>query len=105
MIEIEAYTAWDTYHVRANGHANYAPEGQDVVCAGVSAILDSLAVYVHNTFHANGVEDSRESGRYSLSWTGDDASGQVYKAAMLGLMCIANQFPEHVRVSCSLGGI
>lgn len=105
MIDIEAKAICDVYHVKAMGHANYAPEGQDVVCAGVSALLDSLAVYVHRSDQVRDVEDQHADGWYYLVWRGTEASGQAYKLTMLGLMCIARQFPEHVRVMCSLGGL
>lgn len=28
--------------IKIEGHAEYAPEGQDIVCAGVSALTQSL---------------------------------------------------------------
>lgn len=42
MINITV-TKEDNGHINidVNGHANYAPHGQDIVCAGVSAIVQT----------------------------------------------------------------
>ena len=36
-------TTWGRWGVTARGHADYAPHGQDIVCAAVSVLLDTYA--------------------------------------------------------------
>lgn len=36
------------YGVRVSGHAGYGPEGQDIVCAAVSALVYALAAQLDN---------------------------------------------------------
>lgn len=41
MLKVEAYT--DIFKIKMSGHSNYAEAGKDIVCAGASMILYSLA--------------------------------------------------------------
>lgn len=41
MINITVKEENGHINIDVNGHANYAPHGQDIVCAGVSAILQT----------------------------------------------------------------
>ncbi len=43
MIKIEMMDTDKGYSLAANGHAGYAPAGQDIVCAAVSALAQTLA--------------------------------------------------------------
>ena len=39
MTEIRVVTEGDNYRITAKGHSGYAPEGQDIVCAAISATM------------------------------------------------------------------
>lgn len=75
------------------GHANYAPRGQDIICAGVSAIVGSVILTAEET----GVEFKRnrcEEGHIEC---------EVHNKILMdvlryGLLGIEEQYPEHVRV-------
>ena len=41
MINITVKEENGHINIDVNGHANYAPHGQDIVCAGVSAIVQT----------------------------------------------------------------
>ena len=45
------------------GHAGYAEEGEDIVCAGISALvintINSLGVYTKENFSTDSDEESR----------------------------------------------
>ena len=46
MICIRITEREDGLELSAHGHAGYAPQGQDVVCAGVSALLYGFIAYL-----------------------------------------------------------
>ena len=43
MIQITYNEMGDMMFLRAGGHAEFAPKGQDIVCAAVSALMQTLA--------------------------------------------------------------
>ena len=61
---IEVIYDRDVPSISASGHAGYAPAGQDIVCAGVSALLETLAMYATDTslydFAAGGIAEISE---------------------------------------------
>ena len=48
MIHIRARRQEDGMELSAVGHASYAPRGQDIVCAGVSALLYGFIAYLES---------------------------------------------------------
>ena len=50
MICIHITEREDGLELSAHGHAGYAPRGQDVVCAGVSALLYGFISYLEGLF-------------------------------------------------------
>lgn len=85
----------------AGGHAGWADNGEDVVCAAVSALLQAawLGLTEVAGFEVTG---SRRDGRLELAWperARDDAAAQAIVAtAALSVERIAGQYPAHVRV-------
>ena len=93
MIQITYNEMGDMMFLRAEGHAEFAPKGQDIVCAAVSALMQTLAY-------------SLDSGTVTCA---DDRNLMVVQAkqgtdslAKLelvtdGLILLADAYPEHVR--------
>ncbi|HEY0798046.1 MAG TPA: ribosomal-processing cysteine protease Prp [Candidatus Baltobacteraceae bacterium] len=86
----------------ASGHAGWAELGEDVVCAAVSALLQSawlgLAEYAGVAVDGS----RRSSGHLELHWPAavrdrDDVRAIVTTTA-LSLERIALDFPDHLRV-------
>jgi len=46
MIDIYLTEKNIRYGIRAVGHADYAPKGQDIVCAGVSTLIQAYGNYI-----------------------------------------------------------
>lgn len=44
MIDIKINMKSGDMEIKVKGHAGYAPHGQDIVCAGVSAILQTAVL-------------------------------------------------------------
>lgn len=93
MIQITYNEMGDMMFLRADGHAEFAPKGQDIVCAAVSALMQTLAY-------------SLDSGTVTCA---DDRNLMVVQAKQGtdslakfelvtdGLILLADAYPEHVR--------
>ena len=46
MITVKLFERNKRYAITCNGHAEYAPLGQDIVCASVSTLMYTLANYI-----------------------------------------------------------
>ena len=77
------------------GHAGYAEEGEDIVCAGISALVintvkQSRLIYERCLF----TDSDEETGKISLSFSspaGHDAD-LLMKSLVLGLQGIQNTY-------------
>lgn len=93
MIQITYNEMGEMMFLRAEGHAEFAPKGQDIVCAAVSALMQTLAY-------------SLDSGTVTCA---DDRNLMVVQAKQGtdslakfelvtdGLILLADAYPEHVR--------
>lgn len=96
MVEIVFEEAGNRCYLAMHGHAGYNP-GNDVVCAGVSAIVCALAGYIAN---ADGLKISTE--RYEPGEAEFDVEGdalQVFEMAYIGLAQIAQKYPQNVQIT------
>lgn len=102
MIEITYDRARN--HVRILGHAGYEEKGQDVVCAGVSAIAQTLAANVRY-WQASGKvgEDaivSLSAGVGDIAWKPkrgfEGSTRQIAVAICAGFELIAAELPQYV---------
>jgi uncharacterized protein YsxB (DUF464 family) len=87
--------------VFADGHADTAVHGEDVVCAGVSAILQAARLGLEE--HAKvALAVEQRPGRLSMRWPedrrDDAAVVAIVATAELASAQIAAQYPAHVRV-------
>lgn len=79
--------------LQASGHAGFAPKGQDIVCAAVSALMLSLACSV-----GGGIVE-RDDGRDALTVKAVQSCDNSAKFELVtdGLMLLAQQYPANVR--------
>jgi len=87
--------------VFADGHADTAVHGEDIVCAAVSAILQAARLGLEE--HAKvSLEVEQRPGRLALRWPedrrDDPAVIAIVATAELAASRIAEQYPKHVRV-------
>ena len=103
MIQVKASSDGGRYRFRMEGHAEYNP-GNDIVCAGASAIAYSLLGYLHNApEHIEVVEELiEESGLVSIRLQGDETLSHAFDMAVIGLMQIAVKYPENISVKIFL---
>jgi len=88
----------------ARGHAEFADESDDVVCAAVSAILQAARLGLEE--HAGiALEAHQRSGDFSIRWPtqhrDDPAVRAIVATAELAIAQIARQYPAHV--TCNTG--
>ena len=77
---------------RVEGHANMAPSGQDVVCAGVSALVGAIIATL------NGKIVEKSDGLIDCVLDDSPALDGCLSMLYAGLLNIQYQYPKHVRV-------
>ncbi len=85
----------------ARGHADYERHGKDIVCAAVSAVLQSARLGLSAYAKAN-ITARQDPGELELAWTSDDGDRESVQAivatAELAVEQIARRFPKNVRL-------
>ena len=95
MIQIELREKGERFCCRAQGHADYAQEGEDIVCAGISTILYALAGYIANSRMESSIR--MEPGDVEITCSGN--AQQVFLMAYIGLSQLAEKFPKNISIS------
>ena len=92
--------------MRAEGHAGYAPAGQDIVCAAVSCLMQTLAYSAAEDEHTSSCIYQGEEGPVLNVEAGDSVlMRDKFELVADGLGLLAEQYPENVnfkkRCKCS----
>ena len=93
MIQITYNEMGDMMFLRAEGHAEFAPKGQDIVCAAVSALMQTLAYSLDS-----GTETCADDRNLMVvqAKQGTDSLAK-FELVTDGLILLADAYPEHVR--------
>lgn len=89
--------------MRAEGHASYAPAGQDIVCAAVSCLMQTLAYSAAEDESTSSCIYQGEDGPVVSVEAGDSVlMRDKFELVADGLDLLAEQYPENVsfRKSC-----
>jgi len=94
------YTVEDSTHtLSVVGHANYDEYGKDIVCAGVSALIQALIGWIEeNYYKANCISIDPKEGEILVSCEGGEELASVYQMTAIGLTQIADCYPDHVEI-------
>lgn len=92
--------------MRAEGHAGYAPAGQDIVCAAVSCLMQTLAYSAAEDEHTSSCTYQGKDGPVMSVETGNSVlMRDKFELVADGLDLLAEQYPENVnfkkRCKCS----
>lgn len=92
--------------MRAEGHAGYAPAGQDIVCAAVSCLMQTLAYSAAEDEHTSSCIYQGKEGPVLNVEAGDSVlMRDKFELVADGLDLLAEQYPENVnfkkRCKCS----
>ena len=83
--------------MRAEGHAGYAPAGQDIVCAAVSCLMQTLAYSAAEDEHTSSCIYQGKDGPVVSVETGDSVlMRDKFEFVADGLTLLAEQYPENV---------
>lgn len=83
-------------YIGIRGHAGYADKGQDIVCAGMSALLFAFAEAMNR---AGGLYSLHTAeGRSDLHYRPSRAAGRRLQVFEAGVDMLELQYPENVRV-------
>ena len=84
--------------IRISGHANYAPPGLDIVCAGVTALTQTLIRSVED-LTKDKIEYEISPGRVDIKYEDLSEKSQVLvDSFFIGVCMIADEFPDYVRI-------
>ena len=87
----------NTHNLTVYGHAGYSEKGTDIVCAGVSAIVQALIGWIENNpEYAECV--SIDNGEVLIECNGGEDVSAVFYMVAIGLEQIANTYPDHVQI-------
>ncbi len=105
MITICCDASLDRYIISVEGHANFAPVGQDTVCAAASVLTFALYRAACN-FDTDGALNrfshsiSKGSAQFDLDVKGHsrEAVRSAVDTVMEGFLLLEENYPEYVRV-------
>ncbi len=81
------------------GHANYDEYGRDIVCAGISALVQALIGWLEeNYYKASFVSVDPKEGEVIISAEGGEELAAVFYMASIGLNQIADSYPDHMQI-------
>lgn len=90
------------YGYHSSGHAKYASYGQDIVCAGVSAILFSVAAALEERTTHLFVETNDTKGTMTVKITDDifkqDDIQAILRVAQVGIEGIRQEYSKHIEM-------
>lgn len=84
--------------IKISGHANYAAPGYDIVCAGVTALVQTLVKSIENLTEDK-IEYDLSPGRAEIRYGNlSERSWTLVDSFFVGICLIASEFPDNVRI-------
>lgn len=84
--------------ITVSGHAEYAPRGQDIVCAGISALTQALVKSIEGLTNDK-IEYGVSPGRVDIHYGNlSEKSQTLVDSFFVGISTIASEYPDYVRV-------
>lgn len=84
--------------ITVKGHANYAVSGSDIVCAGVTALAQTLIKSIKDLTDDK-IEYEISPGRVDIKYGNlSEKSKTLVDSFFIGICMIADEFPEYVRI-------
>lgn len=84
--------------IKTSGHANYAVSGSDIVCAGVTALAQTLIKSIKDLTDDK-IEYEISPGRVDIKYGNlSEKSKTLVDSFFIGVCTIADEFPEYVRI-------
>ena len=93
----------NAFSLTSEGHAGYAPAGQDIVCAGISALCGALEIALDNLQQAGSARThfcSLSEAFFQAEAEAADGKGAVrtaFDTVYDGLCRIADAYPDYLQ--------
>ena len=93
MIEVEIREN----RIKITGHAEYAKNGEDIVCAAVTILAQTLVKAIEEICGYEPAGDA-DSGYFELDTQGiSDTAALLVNAFVIGLHTVKDEFPDYIR--------
>ena len=84
--------------IKISGHAGFAEAGKDIVCAGVTAMTQTLIKSVSDLTEDK-IEYEISPGRADIHyWDPSEEGKLLVDSFFIGICMIADEFPDYVRI-------
>lgn len=84
--------------IEIKGHAGYAEHGKDIVCAGVTALFQTLVKSIRD-LTSDRISVNIAPGASSVTFGNLSEEGRLLiDSFFIGICQIANEFPAYVRI-------
>lgn len=84
--------------IKVSGHANYAEEGKDVVCAGVTALTQTLVKSIEDLTEDK-IEYDISPGKADIKYRNlSEKAKTLADSFFIGICMIADEFPDYVKI-------
>lgn len=84
--------------ITVSGHAGYAEAGKDIVCAGVTALVQGLIKSIED-LTSDQIQYDIAPGRADIQFKDLSGAGKLLvDSFFLGICLIADDFPEHIKL-------
>ena len=100
MTEITWAETADICYIRAEGHAEYNP-GNDIVCAAVSALMQTLYAAMESVCHAAAAEKHGDGMMMVVAYTEQHNRKEIqtlFRGILCGLELIAEEYADCVKM-------
>lgn len=85
-------------NITVSGHAGYAPAGQDIVCAGVTTLTQTLIKSIEDLTQDK-IKYQISPGRVDIKYRNlTEKSRTLMDSFFIGICMIADEYPDYVRV-------
>lgn len=85
-----------------DGHAGYAPNGKDIVCAGVSALAQTLVASIEELTEDK-ITYCISAGKVDIKHGNLSERAQLLvNSFFVGVQMIADTYPKHVKIAQAL---
>ncbi len=98
MIQIQIKAKHGHVSIDVSGHANAAPKGEDVICAGVSTLLLTLCEALTRA-NVQDYDYRLGEGDAHIEFQKNKASKPILFTVMCGFKFLADSYPQYVKVS------
>ena len=94
MIEVSRFEGGITI----NGHAGYAPQGQDIVCAAISTLAQTLIASIE-ALTEDAIQYEISPGWVEIKYGKLSANAELLIASFfVGVEMIADEYPDNVEI-------